>query len=105
NVTVAVDANRVNGIHNLIRICGNEKPVILLDDVFQHRSVRAGLNILVTEFNNLYYKDNLLPAGRLREPAAGMIRADVIVVTKTPDHTTSIDRRANMIDLRRHDHQ
>ena len=53
NVTVAVDGNRVNGIRNLIRIGGRQKLVVLLDDVFQHRALKCGMNILVSDYNNL----------------------------------------------------
>ena len=58
--------------------------VILLDDAFQHRKVKADLNILLTPFNELYLDDYIVPAGRLREPTSGARRADVIIVTKCP---------------------
>ena len=105
NVTVAVDGNRVNGIRNLIRVCGRKVPVVLMDDVYQHRSVKAGLNILVTEYSNLYYNDRMLPAGRLREFPSGVSRADVIIVTKTPERTTPVEMRAIIKDIRPRAHQ
>jgi tetraacyldisaccharide 4'-kinase len=105
NVSVAVDANRVKGIRNLVRMMGKQRPVILLDDVFQHRAVRCGLNILVTEYNNLYYNDTMLPAGTLREFGSGVKRADVIVVTKTPERTSAVDMRAVIKDIRPLAHQ
>jgi len=58
--------------------------LILLDDGFQHRTVRSNLNILVTEFNNPFFTDHPLPSGRLREPRLGANRANMIVVTKSP---------------------
>src|SRR5690606_9640887 len=58
--------------------------VILLDDAFQHRKVAAGLNILLTSYDNLYSDDLVLPAGNLREPRAGAVRAHLVVVTKCP---------------------
>ncbi|REE27355.1 lipid-A-disaccharide kinase [Winogradskyella pacifica] len=80
-ITVAVDADRQDGISKLRYL--NPKPeVILLDDAFQHRKVKAGFNILLTAYNNLYYKDIVLPTGNLREPRSGAKRADLIVVTK-----------------------
>ncbi len=80
-VQVAVDANRQNGIEQLIS--SDDKPeVILLDDAYQHRKVKAGFNILLTAYNNPYYNDIALPTGNLREPRSGAKRADVIVVTK-----------------------
>lgn len=81
NLTVAVDADRQHGIEKLKAL--QEQPkVILLDDAYQHRKVRAGFNILLTAYNNLYYKDIVLPTGNLREPRSGANRANVIVVTK-----------------------
>ena len=83
NITVAVDANRKNGIEKLL-----EQPVkpevILLDDAFQHRRVKAGFYILLTAFDEMYVDDNLVPTGNLREAASGSKRADIIVVTKCP---------------------
>jgi tetraacyldisaccharide 4'-kinase len=82
-VTVAVDRDRVNGINELHRLLPGLKAIIL-DDGFQHRAVRAGLNILLTDYNRLMTRDRLLPYGRLRESLRGMRRADIIVITKTP---------------------
>ena len=58
--------------------------LVLLDDAFQHRAVRPGLNILLTEFDRPFYDDYLLPSGRLREWCSGYERADVIIVSKCP---------------------
>ena len=105
NVKVAVDANRVNGIEKLMAL-GKESPhVILLDDVFQHRAVRCGLTILVSDYNKLYFNDHLLPYGRLRESVDGASRADVIIITKTPDRTTAVEMRTIMKDIRPLAHQ
>jgi tetraacyldisaccharide 4'-kinase len=82
-VRVAVDRNRVHGINEL-RSLFPELKAIILDDGFQHRAVRAGLNILLTDYNRLMTRDNLLPFGRLRESITGKKRADIIVVTKMP---------------------
>src|SRR5690606_25547940 len=59
--------------------------VILMDDGFQHRQVQPGFSILLTDFNDPYTSDYLLPAGNLREPRSGAKRADIIVITKCPD--------------------
>ena len=65
-IIVAVDADRINGISRLMEL--DEAPdVIILDDAYQHRYVKPGLNILLTDYNRLLYKDFMLPAGRLRE--------------------------------------
>ncbi|HSO77559.1 MAG TPA: tetraacyldisaccharide 4'-kinase [Bacteroidales bacterium] len=82
-VTVAVDRDRVHGIEELHRLIPG-LTAIILDDGFQHRAVRAGLNILLTDYNRLMTRDSLLPHGRLRESLRGMRRANVIIVTKTP---------------------
>ena len=80
-VMVAVCADRQEGIEK-IRIKAN---VILLDDAFQHRKVRASTNILLTTFNDLYVHDMVLPAGNLRESKRGAKRADLVMVTKCPE--------------------
>ncbi|MDD3722258.1 MAG: tetraacyldisaccharide 4'-kinase [Lutibacter sp.] len=80
-VIVCVDVNRSNGITKLEQL-KNPPEVILLDDAFQHRKVRGGLNILLTTFANLYVNDTMLPTGNLREKASGATRAQVIIVTK-----------------------
>jgi tetraacyldisaccharide 4'-kinase len=58
--------------------------IILLDDAFQHRYVKPGINILLVDYHRLIIYDKLLPAGRLREPLNGKNRADVVIVTKCP---------------------
>lgn len=83
DIIVSVDANRCNGIMQLLALT-NKPEVILLDDAFQHRKVKAGFNIVLTSYNNLYVNDMVLPTGNLREPKTGAKRADVIVVTKCP---------------------
>lgn len=86
-VIVAVDADRVEGIKKVLEI-NPEIHSIILDDGFQHRSVKAGLNILLTDYGRLMNRDHLLPWGRLREHLRGAARADVIIVTKNPADIT-----------------
>jgi tetraacyldisaccharide 4'-kinase len=81
---VAVDENRKRGIYRILKE-HPETEVVLLDDAFQHRSVKPGLNILLTDFSKLYTDDFLLPSGMLREWPSAMKRADIIIVTKTPE--------------------
>jgi tetraacyldisaccharide 4'-kinase len=81
DVTVAVGEERVVAIPQLL----HQKPateVIILDDAFQHRQVKAGLNIILTDFSNLYTRDFILPAGDLRDVGSSSKRADIIIVTK-----------------------
>ena len=82
-IMVAVDEKRVNGIEQLLQL-PNQPEVILLDDAFQHRSVKAGLSILLTSFDDLYADDYLMPMGNLREYQSGSDRAEMIVITKSP---------------------
>jgi tetraacyldisaccharide 4'-kinase len=85
NIIVAVDADRVNGI-NQLKILPNKPDIILLDDAYQHRKVEAGFNILLTPYDNLYVDDTMLPSGDLREKVTGANRAQLIIVTKCPEH-------------------
>ncbi len=80
-IMVSVDANRTNGIEQLLS--QNEKPeIILLDDAFQHRKVKAGFYILLTSYGDLYADDFILPTGNLRESRSGAERANIVIVTK-----------------------
>jgi tetraacyldisaccharide 4'-kinase len=91
-VQVAVDVNRARGIEKLTNQFPNLK-AIFLDDAFQHRSIKPGINIMLTDYANLYYNDYLLPAGSLRETRSGFKRADIIIVTKIPPNISAVDRR------------
>lgn len=91
NVRVAVDENRCHGIEQLLKLNDPKVEVVLLDDAFQHRYVKAGLTILLTDYHRLFSDDALLPAGRLRESASGKKRAHIIVVTKCPRNLKPID--------------
>jgi tetraacyldisaccharide 4'-kinase len=83
NIQVAVDANRTNGITQLLS--QKVKPeIILLDDAYQHRKVKAGFYILLTSFDDLYADDFMLPTGNLRESRRGASRANIVIVTKCP---------------------
>ncbi len=89
NIQVAVDANRKNGIQNLLQL-PNKPDVILLDDAYQHRKVKAGFYILLTAYDDLFCNDYILPFGNLREPSSGKKRADMIIVTKCPNDLSEI---------------
>lgn len=104
HVKVAVDANRVNGVKKLLAT-QPAPSIILLDDVFQHRAIKCGLSIVVTDFNNLYVTDEMLPVGTLREFRSGILRADVIVISKTPDKITPVEMRTTLKDIKSRAHQ
>ena len=100
SIQVAVDADRRNGIEQLL--LQTEKPeIILLDDAFQHRKVKAGFYILLTSYGDLYSDDFMLPTGNLRESRSGAARANIIVVTKCPfnlslEEQDDIKKRLNL---------
>ena len=99
-VYVAVDANRRRGIARLMHDeATRDVEVILLDDAFQHRYVKAGQNILLVDYGRLISDDRLLPAGDLRERPSASRRATTVIVTKCPRHIPAIGYRAVMLSL------
>jgi len=84
SIGVFVDADRRNGIENIQKF-QPQTQLILLDDAYQHRRVKAHRHILLTTHDQPFYRDFILPFGRLREPRKGKKRADLIIVTKCPD--------------------
>ncbi len=94
NITVAVDKKRTRGIEKLIAgEAGKDIDVIILDDAFQHRYVKPGINILLVDYHRLIIYDELLPSGRLREPVKSKNRADIVIVTKCPRDMKPMDFR------------
>ena len=92
DITVAVCEKRAKGIKKLLE--KQEPPeVIILDDAFQHRQVKPSLNILLTDYFNLYVEDFIFPSGRLREFRRGVKRADIVVVTKTDAVLPPMERK------------
>ena len=92
NVAVAVSENRNLGVEKLVQ-AAPDLDLILLDDAFQHRFIKAGLSILLTDFYKLYTDDYVFPSGSLRELSHGAKRADIVIVTKTPIVLSPITRR------------
>ena len=94
-VTIAVDRNRVHGINCLTDNDSKKSniDVVLLDDAFQHRQVKPGINILLVDYHRLIIYDKLRPAGRLREPLKGKDRADIVIVTKCPKDLKPMEYR------------
>ena len=96
DVPVAVGERRLEAIPQLL----HDKPqvqCIILDDAFQHRSIKAGLNILLTEFNNLFTRDFFLPTGDLRDLKSSYKRAEIIVVTKCDPGLTE-EKKSEIIE-------
>ena len=93
DVTVAVGEERLVAIPQLL----HDRPqteVIILDDAFQHRQVKAGLNIILTDYSNLYTRDFILPAGDLRDVRSSNKRADIIIVTKCNADLSDAEKNA-----------
>jgi tetraacyldisaccharide 4'-kinase len=104
DITVAVDADRKNGIEQLLSL--SPKPeVIILDDAYQHRRVKAGFYILLTAYGDIYADDFILPTGNLRESRRGAKRADIIVVTKCPPGISEDERNTITRKLKPEAHQ
>ncbi len=82
-ICVALDEKRVRGISKILSQFPDIE-TILLDDAFQHRYVKPGLSILLTDFYKPFSHDYIFPSGTLRELKSGMKRADIIIVTKCP---------------------
>ncbi|MBS1511983.1 MAG: tetraacyldisaccharide 4'-kinase [Bacteroidetes bacterium] len=103
-VTVAVGEERLVAIPQLLHD-RQDTQVIILDDAFQHRPVHAGMNIVLTAYNNLYSRDLMLPAGDLRDVKASMNRAQIIVVTKCKPNLSLDEKNAIARELRPAPHQ
>jgi len=94
DIHVAVCKDRCEGIERLTNDeLTNNTDVVLLDDAYQHRYVKPGINILLVDYHRLIIYDKLLPAGRLREPKQGKNRADMVIVTKCPRNLRPMEFR------------
>lgn len=91
DVCVVVDEVRTHAIDQLLAT--KTANTFILDDAFQHRHVKAGLNIVLVDYNRPVFNDLMLPAGRLREPRSGIGRANIVLVTKCPDTLTDEQQR------------
>jgi tetraacyldisaccharide 4'-kinase len=84
---IGVSEDRVHGAKKMID--DMDLDVLILDDAYQHRAIKPGFNILMTDYNDPYFKDFLLPAGDLRESRNGVKRAQIIMVSKCPENLTA----------------
>jgi tetraacyldisaccharide 4'-kinase len=91
-IDVAVDRKRANGIRELMNLAPWLE-VILMDDAYQHRSVKPGFSILLIDYTRPIDQDHLLPAGMLREPASNLNRANIILVTRSPERIKPFELR------------
>jgi tetraacyldisaccharide 4'-kinase len=97
-IVSAVCEKRVDGIERLLK--EHQLDLILLDDAFQHRYVKASHYVLLTSYDMLYVDDYLLPAGNLRESRKGAQRAQTIIVTKCPADISAIQRNEVKLKLK-----
>lgn len=91
-IPVTVGEERIYAIPQLLHD-RPETEVIILDDAFQHRAINAGLNILLTEYGNLFTNDFYLPTGDLRDLKSSYKRAGIIIVTKCPADLSDNERK------------
>ncbi len=103
-ITVAVCERRVAGVQQLLQ---REVPpqLIVMDDVFQHRQIKPTVNILLTEYDNPYFKDYIMPFGDLREFRSACRRANMVVITKAPRQINPVDRHNYISRLKLRPHQ
>ena len=104
DIIIAADNNRVHGIKKILNI-DNSLNLIILDDAFQHRSLNRDVDILLTEYNDLFINDQLMPIGQLREHKKEMKRADIIVITKAPKNISQDLREIIIKKLKPYIHQ
>ena len=103
-VPIAVDEKRVRGVKKLLEHFPSLE-TILLDDAFQHRAIKPGLSIILTDFSKLYKKDFVVPSGTLREFSFGAKRADIIIVTKCPEVLLPIEKKRLLSEIKPLPHQ
>lgn len=101
---VSVCEKRPEGLKRMLEESDAPK-VVVLDDAYQHRYITAGLYILLTDYARPYFRDYVLPAGRLREARSGAKRADIIVVTKCPGDLSETEQQRIRKCLRLLPHQ
>lgn len=104
NIEVCVCKDRNEGLERIFSQKASPWAVIL-DDAFQHRKVKTGMNILLTDYNRLISRDRMLPAGRLRDDFAQRLRAQIIIVTKCPGEVTAEQCNSIVAELKLHAQQ
>ena len=101
---VAVGEERSVVIPQLLYDC-DDIDVIILDDAFQHRAVKPGFNILLTDFNNLFTRDFYMPSGDLRDSRSSYKRADIIIVTKCAQDISIQEKKKLAMEIEPLPHQ
>jgi tetraacyldisaccharide 4'-kinase len=101
---IAVCENRITGVTNMMKDFPDIEAIVL-DDAYQHRAIKPGLNILVSEYHKPWYKDMILPSGNLRESRKGYRRADIIVISKSPRDLTRPEALEYIHKIKPYNHQ
>jgi len=91
-VKIIVDEKRVRALKKIENEM-KDIEVVIMDDAFQHRSVKPGLSMLLIDYNLPLSKELYLPAGRMRESRHEKKRADLVVFTKCPETLKPIEER------------
>ena len=104
DMLVTVDRNRVHGVNEILEEYPDTE-VIILDDGFQHRKITPGFSILLSDFERLIFRDYMLPYGNLREHKGNMRRADIILITKSPENISPIQRRLIVKEINKSPYQ
>ncbi len=101
-INVVVCEDRTEAVKYIERELANTE-LLILDDAFQHRKIKAGINIVVSSYDDPFYSDCMLPAGNLREPASGIRRADLLIISKCPETLSpeEMDRIRKRIPLKK----
>tara|TARA_B100001093_G_scaffold511448_1_gene579326 strand:+ start:25059 stop:26060 length:1002 start_codon:yes stop_codon:yes gene_type:complete len=89
DIALIIDANRIRAVNYIYQKYPSS--LILFDDAFQHRKIKANINLLLTTFSNPFFKDDYLPNGSLRDHKNQIARADLLLVTKCPQTLSKID--------------
>jgi tetraacyldisaccharide 4'-kinase len=100
-ILVAVCEERIIGIPELLTT-EEELEAIILDDAFQHRKLRPSFSVVLTDFNRPFFKDWVMPVGRLREARKGISRADLVVVTKCPENLPAAEKTSITENIRKY---
>ena len=89
---VVVCEDRVAGIER-IRKEHPEVNLIVMDDGFQHRRVKAKVNLLLIDSTRPIDEDKMLPLGRLRDLPSRLAAGHIFIVTKCAKDISPLQRR------------
>lgn len=104
DVAVGVGERRALALPQLL-MDAPDTEIVLLDDAFQHRSIKPGMNIMITEYRHLFTRDHIVPFGRLRENRKGYHRADCMIVSKCPENMDGAEKKRLLEEIRPLPHQ